>query len=415
MMDIAADGGFGVGRLLNMPALAVLCRERDLQASTTACALVSHFGEGEKACRKDTKSTTDVVPRETSTLSPSTRCSTTEDLEQVTQSDILASTYEVATEVLPWSEDLRLCASLQQAPANFGEVLSYWSLKDKCHIAVKKLPNSWMTSGPDEFSQLYAAASENPWNDAGITKLLGKSKFRHACHFVGIYRDESHTYLATELATEGDLHTWIRSTNLPPGLGRETSIMPMAADLFSAVRALHDLGIAHRDISCENVLLTRTAAGEQCLKIIDFGMASAERFCDASCSNIGKSSYRAPETHGSDVFDGFLADDFCVGVCLFLMTFSDYPWKKTKQGCRLFEFIELNGMMEFFKHRRQRNGTSFLIDIAPAALLETIRGLMELKPEERICLGETCYDGLRPDVWSIPWVAEDASEIRVLV
>ena len=46
----------------------------------------------------------------------------------------------------------------------------------------------------------------------------------------------------------------------------------------------------------------------------------------------GKQSYQAPEMHGSDTYDAFLADDFALGVVVFAMAVQDYPWTATKKG-----------------------------------------------------------------------------------
>lgn len=61
-----------------------------------------------------------------------------------------------------------------------------------------------------------------------------------------------------------------------PGVQRELLIRPVASDLLDAVRWLHDLGVAHRDLSMENVLLAREEGGLR-PKLIDFGMATLSR------------------------------------------------------------------------------------------------------------------------------------------
>lgn len=76
---------------------------------------------------------------------------------------------------------------------------------------------------------------------------------------------------------EGDLFEWCFRPTVPaPGVEREAHMRPIVAQLLVAVRWLHGLGIAHRDLSLENVLLEDSGA-ELRVKLIDFGMATMKR------------------------------------------------------------------------------------------------------------------------------------------
>merc|ERR1719162_2925839 len=99
-------------------------------------------------------------------------------------------------------------------------------------------------------------------------------------------------------------------------------------ELFRAVQQLHDMQIAHRDISLENVLQTHEVTGAATIRMIDFGMASTRR--EFRHSVRGKSSYQAPEMHTDSKYDAFLSDTFAVGVIVFMILLQDYPWTSTK-------------------------------------------------------------------------------------
>jgi serine/threonine-protein kinase len=78
------------------------------------------------------------------------------------------------------------------------------------------------------------------------------------------------------------------------------------------------LGVIHRDISPSNIMLLRT--GE--VKILDFGVAKAERALKEGATVVGKVkgklSYMSPEQHSGDAIDQ-RADVFSVGVILWEM------------------------------------------------------------------------------------------------
>ena len=94
----------------------------------------------------------------------------------------------------------------------------------------------------------------------------------------------------------------------------------------AGVRHLHMLGIAHRDLKLENLMLVGAT-----VKLIDFGLSS-DRGPGALLSDVvGSLAYCAPEVLNIDVarrlgeppppgYDGFAADVWSLGICLFALT-----------------------------------------------------------------------------------------------
>jgi len=102
----------------------------------------------------------------------------------------------------------------------------------------------------------------------------------------------------------------------------------------------HALGIVHRDLSPENVMLTPTASGPV-VKIIDFGVARAaltgaetSRFADATLTRagdfVGKPRYASPEQAGSlrpgEELDG-RSDVYALGLLLYEMATGLLPFQ----------------------------------------------------------------------------------------
>ncbi len=107
----------------------------------------------------------------------------------------------------------------------------------------------------------------------------------------------------------------------------------------AGLRHAHEMGIAHRDLSPENVMITPSASGPRA-KIIDFGVARAA-FADAEGSGaaddatltrvgqfIGKPRYASPEQAGSlrrgETLDQ-RSDLYTLGLMLFEMLTERFP------------------------------------------------------------------------------------------
>jgi serine/threonine protein kinase len=182
-------------------------------------------------------------------------------------------------------------------------------------------------------------------------------------------------------------------------------MQPLVAQICSAVRLLHELGIVHRDISIENILLTRDERGEEHVRLIDFGMSVLSREC---CGGVRcKASYQAPEEHWQGEWDGFLSDAFGVGVVIFVMAVHDYPWESTKAWeCERFEYVQARGFHSFLRKRKLRLGNGEVLkDVLSSRLAGLLSGLLMLHPDSRATLGESCWEAsLRSSVWERRWL-----------
>ena len=125
-------------------------------------------------------------------------------------------------------------------------------------------------------------------------------------------------YIVMEIADGGDLLDYInKRTRLTESVARL-----LFHDLLCGVEKCHTMSIVHRDLKCENLLLS----GKMILKISDFGFAreldgkNLETYC-------GSYAYAAPEVILGQPYVGEPADIWSMGVILYAMVVGRLPFK----------------------------------------------------------------------------------------
>jgi calcium-dependent protein kinase len=92
-------------------------------------------------------------------------------------------------------------------------------------------------------------------------------------------------------------------------------------DMLSAVRYLHEQGIAHRDLKLENFLFEQPGMHSP-LKLIDFGLSKHFDPKESMHQVVGSAYYTAPEVLGGnydfrcDIWS--LVSTSCTCVCVYM-------------------------------------------------------------------------------------------------
>lgn len=324
-------------------------------------------------------------------------------------------------QVMPWNtkdpiKRFQFERKLQDAKRNQGRVDLMTDLKDHkgrrgFQTAVKRMPNAWMTESPVAFAKLHPTSTEKPWTDVAIVQALNMQGCAFVCELLGVFVDDEFSYVVSSFASGGDLFSWSSDSPLK-GHEREAALVPMLVQVVTAVRQLHNFGVAHRDLSPENILIDRegSADGVPQMKLCDFSMATADRFCPASEAR-GKLPCQGPEMHHAmDGYDSFLSDVFGLGVVVFSCFFRMYPWNATKAGkCRLFDRVAERGVASWFAHQSvPRDKTKKFADLVSPGFREVLTGMLDFNPALRLTLGERCYEGARPSIWDSKWAKPQA-------
>ena len=93
------------------------------------------------------------------------------------------------------------------------------------------------------------------WSEVSILKRLDHPNI---IKLYDVYEDEKYFFLITELCTGGDLLDYMRESGR--GL-TEAQARGFIVPIVDALNYCHSLGIVHRDIKLENLLITSTKNG----------------------------------------------------------------------------------------------------------------------------------------------------------
>ncbi|XP_040356481.1 testis-specific serine/threonine-protein kinase 6-like [Ixodes scapularis] len=148
--------------------------------------------------------------------------------------------------------------------------------------------------------------------------ILSRLRHSHIVRVLEILHRPSRVFIVMELVLGGNLFTLVSVSRLPESRAHELFVQ-----LACAVAYLHRHEIAHRDIKCENVLLSRDGI----VKLADFGFS---RYCgeprEAAQTYCGSEAYAAPEVLKGVRYLPKSADMWSLGAVLFVLVTGALPF-----------------------------------------------------------------------------------------
>jgi len=198
------------------------------------------------------------------------------------------------------------------------------------HVAVKLLdtrldPSSGRAASSEAAIVREVAALRRAGSHVNVCGLLGYYRLGEsgACHA-----------MVMELCRGGELFKLVERY----GAMDAAKIRPIFVGVLDGLRHLHAQGIAHRDLKLENILLAQppgAAADAKALvpKICDLGLAhvhargaDGKTFAARDLTQFcGSRSYCAPEVMARLGYNGYAADIWSLGVCLFGLVSGFFP------------------------------------------------------------------------------------------
>ncbi|XP_038051135.1 testis-specific serine/threonine-protein kinase 6-like [Patiria miniata] len=154
------------------------------------------------------------------------------------------------------------------------------------------------------------------------TELLRKVEHPNIIRLYTTLKYDHKVFFVMELAQRGDLLGYVQR--------HRVLSVPVARTIFSqilaAIEYLHQNGIYHRDLKCENILLD---PGHK-VKLTDFGFArewyEPNQLCRTYC---GSAAYASPEILQGLPYEPSTADVWSMGIVLFVMVQGKMPFDDT--------------------------------------------------------------------------------------
>jgi len=210
----------------------------------------------------------------------------------------------------------------------------------------------------------------------------------HLITLLEVLESDTHIYLVMECAAHGELYQRI----LADGACTHEQARIYWRQLLSGLEYVHSQKICHRDLKLENLLLDPNDV----LKISDFGLSVLRREYQNQRELIaiaGTPNYIAPEIIAGRGYDGFMADIWSAGVCLYGMLAGYLPFNTGKDVKKLFKIIS--------------RGDVTYPDRFDDDVVDLLTGIFKTNPSERSTL---------QDCLAHPWTNEghaiDLSEFR---
>jgi serine/threonine protein kinase len=192
---------------------------------------------------------------------------------------------------------------------------------------------------------------------------------------------------------------YLRGENLAKRLAAGPLAWPelarIADELLAALAIAHAHGIVHRDLKPENVFLSVDDAGDERVKLLDFGVAKMPDLTGLITTDerlLGTPTYMSPEQADGRVADiGPHSDVWSVGAILHEMATGQVPFKGTSVPSTLYRIC----------HGSPPSVVDGRPD-APPAFVEVVRAALTRDREQRIADAAELRARLRDALGTVP-------------
>ena len=187
-----------------------------------------------------------------------------------------------------------------------------------------------MHIGKGTFGDVYQATNEanqtvaikrmekDPFSYQEIEHTL-KSQHANVVKVLDVYEWEDGLYLGME-CYNADLFDFVAQHKL-----NDWQIKKIFLQVLESVEHVHSVGVFHRDVKPENILLDSDLGVHLC----DFGLSTHQPVSDES--GVGSISYMAPEVISGTFYSPEKADIWSLGITLMKMILGKVPWQEASK------------------------------------------------------------------------------------
>ncbi|KAK7926153.1 hypothetical protein WMY93_008463 [Mugilogobius chulae] len=217
---------------------------------------------------------------------------------------------------VPGQEDFQVMSYI--AKGSFGPILK---VKDKAKqktYAVKVIPKSEI---------LRLGVLEQSKEEVIVQRQV-HHPFVHDLQ--DCWQTQRHLYIMCDYCSTGDLYTYWQMN----GQFSEDTVRVFAAELGCALGFLHDIGVIHRDVKMENILLTDNGH----LRLADFGLSRRLERGGRAFTICGTIQYMAPEVLSGGPYN-HAADWWSLGILIFSLVTGKFPVSPEPDHCSMLRKV----------------------------------------------------------------------------
>jgi serine/threonine-protein kinase len=223
-----------------------------------------------------------------------------------------------------------------------------------------------------------------------LREARAANRVDHA-HIVEIHdvgeTEEGELYLVMEYLVGTSLSSEIGKGPMP--LARATDVLEQ---MCAALARAHDLGVVHRDLKSDNIMLTTKGGRRDFVKILDFGLAALARDPRLAPKGavFGTPEYMAPEqARGDDAMP--VSDLYALGILFFEMVTGQLPFRSSDRDT----------LLEMQKSAPAPKPRSIVKDL-PEQAEKIILKLLEKDPKNRFRDGHHLQEELKAFQRTLP-------------
>ncbi|KAM0716877.1 hypothetical protein Q7P37_006729 [Cladosporium fusiforme] len=221
------------------------------------------------------------------------------------------------TPTMPFADDHGLASKY----GKFGKILGSGAGGS---VRLMKRTGDGTTFAVKQFRDRHAYESEREYNKKVTAEFCIGSTLHHGnvIETIDIVHEKGKWYEVMEYAPF-DLFATVMT-----GKMTRDEITCATLQIISGVCYLHQMGLAHRDLKLDNVVINEHGI----MKLIDFGSAVVFRYpfeneVVLATGVVGSDPYLAPEVYDNQRYDPRPADIWSIAIIFCCMTLRRFPWK----------------------------------------------------------------------------------------
>jgi len=282
-------------------------------------------------------------------------------------------------------------------------------------FVVKQIPRTTMKS---------AKGIECPRNEIFASLAISKGlRVQGIAKTLFAAQDQKNFYLASEYCSNGELLSAVTQAGRLQG---DAILREVLSQILICVLGLHEAGVAHRDLSLENVLI----GSDGDLRLIDFAQAvmvhprgdpQGEVHVSAEDGLPGKPRYRGPELTTGAPYLATKVDSFAIGVMLYALVAGTYPFTPNDATSECAGLEKLFPAEEAAQRRCSRvrlqlekAGKHILEEVSPGCL-DMMEQLLAPNPDLRLsvkqALAHPWLTGAAPGLWPTSYDEDNVEEV----